>query len=85
MGLEEELANEISQGIAQAMDETALADILVSCGWTRVKDQYYHHQIHAVDVADWLEEHCQGQHRRLASDWLFKDAKDATAYILRWQ
>jgi hypothetical protein len=85
MGLEEELANQISQDIARTIDQGVLADILVSCGWTRVKDQYYHHRSHAVDIADWLEEHCQGQHRRLASDWLFKDAKDATAYILRWQ
>lgn len=85
MSLEEELAAELSKKIAQAIDDNLMGDMMVSCGWTRVKEQFYHSRQQAVDINDWLEQHCKGKYKRLNyGDLLFENSQDATMYILKW-
>lgn len=85
MGLEEELADILAKEMAREIDEELMSDMMVAAmGWTKVKNHYYYNNRHAVDIANWLEENCQGEYKRMAGSFLFELEKDATMFILRW-
>lgn len=85
MGLEENIANKIALQMAQEIDDSLMADMLEAVGWTKIKHGfYYFNNQHAVNIRDWLDEHCQGHYRRLGPYFLFELEKDATMFILRW-
>lgn len=80
MGLSENIAKKLSQEINNKL----LADVYVSCGWTKVENQFYYNAKHAVDINCWMSDNCKGKIERIGRHWLFEDANDATMFILRW-
>jgi hypothetical protein len=36
------------------------------------------------ETAEWIHLNAQGDYKLLKGQWLFKDPKDATMFILRW-
>jgi hypothetical protein len=81
--LEQELYETLAKEIAREMDEGIMSTMLVETGWTPVefhfKDNYQ-----AVDVQIWLQNTCKNGYRRLGSDYVFEDSKEAEWFILRW-
>jgi len=84
MTLEEQIADQIGQEIAQGIDDELMADMMVACGWTRVTRGYYTSREQAVDMADWLDQNCTGSYRKINNHVLFENERDAGLFILRW-
>ena len=85
--LESTLREEFSEAIAKEIDnqivKTIEFDHLVSIGWTKVELSRFNNMMHAVDIAEWVEDNC-GLHDRLGSTYIFKEPKDATWFRMRW-
>ena len=84
MNLEEEISNQMASQLREEIDGELMADMLVSMGWTKIKDQFYRDNKQAVDLNLWLEEHCTGMYKRLGSNWVFENNGDAVNYALKW-
>lgn len=81
--LEDEMFDEIGKQIAKEIDEGIISNILVETGWTPVK-HIFQNGNQAVDIQIWLAGTCNGNYRRVGSDYLFEDKQDAEWFILRW-
>jgi len=95
--LENEIAQTLADEIAKEIDkeilDTFMTDILVEEGWIKTKinpafppngmmsgsfNEWY------SQTAEWVHLNAQGDYKLLKGQWLFKDPKDATAFLLRW-
>lgn len=85
--LEEELTKALSDSIANEIDNDILKSIeidhLVEQGWTKVELARFEGMRQAVDVAEWVDDNC-GLHMRHGKTFVFKEAKDATWFKMRW-
>ncbi len=81
---EEEIANALADELRQAIDAELMADMMVACGWTKVKQRYYLNNRDAVDRKVWLEDNCRGHYQTVGMHIVFEDSRDATMYILKW-
>ncbi len=91
MDLEKEILKELSKEVADSIDRSLLYHIMSKYweeqGWTKVKLSTLQDNRHAVDITLWLDE--QGlkdeeHYYRDGREFLFRDAKHATMFILRW-
>ena len=79
-----EFAAEMSKAIDEEIIKTIEIEHLVGVeGWTKVELPRFNTMMHAVDVTEWVEENC-GLYDRLGSTYVFKEAKDATWFRMRW-
>ena len=81
--LEDDIADTLAKQISKEIDDGIMALMLTETGWTPVQ-YYFKDNHHANDVTFWLLENCKGKWRRLGSEYLFEDAKEAEWFILRW-
>lgn len=72
--------------IQKEIDFDILASLLVGCGWTRVELPPFDSRYHAVDISDWVDANCgqRAEFKQYGRTYVFKDAKDATAFALKW-
>lgn len=84
MGLEEEIAAQISKDIQEAIDAEFVADILVACGWTKVRNPNQFKDNKPIEAAAWLAKNCVDEYKVLPGCWLFRNSKDATMFTLKW-
>ena len=82
--LEEQYATEAAAAMAREIDREVLWGMLKGIGWTRVMLDRLRDNKHAIDIAYWLEENCQGAYERNGKDFIFEKEKDASMFILRW-
>jgi hypothetical protein len=88
MNLEEEIAEKISQELAQTIDDELMIDLLASIGWIKVKrpdglfglvDRYT-----KIKLRTWLDTQCQGRSKQLRDYILFERQVDAVNFLLKW-
>jgi hypothetical protein len=85
MGLEEDIANILSNEIAKDIDFGILSEMLVAAGWTKYSLPRYIDSKHEIDIQMWAEQHMpRADYRQHGSTWLFSNANDATMFILKW-
>lgn len=84
MNLEEEIANEMSKEIAQAIDFELLTDILIACGWHAVKLPSLLNRKRSIDILEWCEEHSHGKYKHNGCTFVFENQGDAVNFSLRW-
>jgi hypothetical protein len=97
MGLEEEIAQTLADKIAKEIDkeilDTFMTDILVEEGWIKTKVNPAFTDLGMLsgrfenwysETAEWIHLNAQGDYKLLKGQWLFKDPRDATMFILRW-
>lgn len=97
MELEEELLNRASNDLARKIDKELLDDIMIAVltseGWieTKVNPAYTDmgmlsgkYEEWYSKTAEWIHIHAQGDYKLIKGQWLFKEPKDATMFILRW-
>jgi hypothetical protein len=97
MSLEEEILTEMSKDIARAMDKELLDDVMIAVltndGWTAttVNPAYTNmgmlsgkYEEWYSKTAEWIHINARGEYKLVKGQWLFKDPKDATMFILRW-
>jgi hypothetical protein len=95
MGLEKELLNRASNEIAREIDreilDTLMIDVLTDEGWVQAKinpafnnNTAMYRSTWYTDTAEWVHKNATGDYKLLKGQWLFKEPKDATMFILRW-
>ena len=95
MSLEKDILDSIAQDMAREIDKGLLDIIMIDVltkdeGWTQTKInpafggsivpeiEWY------AETAEWIHINARGDYKLLKGQWLFKDPKDATMFILRW-
>ena len=95
--LQDDILDRMGKDIAREIDKELLDDLMIDVlkdeGWTETKvnpaftdmgmlsgryEQWY------SQTAEWIHVNAQGDYKLLKGQWLFKDPKDATMFILRW-
>ena len=97
--LEQDMLDRIGKDIAREIDKELLDDLMINVltkdGWIQTKinpaftdigmnivpsrfDDWY------SETAEWIHLNAQGDYKLLKGQWLFKDPRDATMFILRW-
>ena len=97
MELEEELLNRAINDLARKIDKELLDDIMIAVltseGWieTKVNPAYTDmgmlsgkYEEWYSKTAEWIHINARGDYKLIKGQWLFKEPKDATMFILRW-
>jgi hypothetical protein len=97
MDLENEIAQSLADEIAKEIDKNLLDDIMIAIlkdeGWIETKVNPAYTDIGMLSgryeqwysqTAEWIHINAQGDYKLLRGQWLFKDPRDATMFILRW-
>jgi hypothetical protein len=97
MGLEEDIAQSLADEIAKQIDKELLDDIMIAVlkneGWieTKVNPAYTDmgmlsgkYEEWYSKTAEWIHINAQGDYKLIKGQWLFKDPRDATMFLLRW-
>ena len=96
MSLEEEILNEMSKDIAREIDKDLLDIIMIDVltkdeGWILTKVNPAFGKGHLVAehdwytrTAEWIHINATDDYKLLKGQWLFKDPRDATMFVLRW-
>lgn len=89
----ERASKEMAREIDSEIINNILLESLIDEGWTPTKvnpaftdmgmlsgryEEWY------SKTAEWVHLNAQGDYKLIKGQWLFKDAKDATMFILRW-
>jgi hypothetical protein len=86
-------AKDIARQIDSELLDTIMIDVLKDEGWTETKINPAFPPIGMMSgsfnewysqTAEWVHLNAQGDYRLLKGQWVFKDPKDATMFILRW-
>lgn len=83
----DELEDIMAQEIQKEIDNGILIDMMVLGGWVKVELPPFESRHHSIDILTWAEENCQGEFKEFAQYgriFVFKNAKDATAFALKW-
>jgi hypothetical protein len=97
MSLENDIAQSLSEEIAKQIDKELLDDIMIAVltdeGWiaTTVNPAYTDMGMLSGKfeewysrTAEWIHLNAQGDYKLVKGQWLFKDPRDATMFILKW-
>jgi hypothetical protein len=97
MSLEDEIVQSLADKISKKIDQEILDDItmkvLIEDGWVETKINPAFPPIGMMSgsfnewysqTAEWVHLNAQGDYRLIKGQWLFKDPRDATMFILRW-
>jgi len=95
MHLEEKFAKQLSEEIAREIDkeiiEILMIEMLTDKGWTQTKinpafnnNTAMYRSTWYTETAEWIHLNAIGDYKMLQGQWLFKEPKDATMFILRW-
>lgn len=79
-----ELEEQFAMEVRDEIDFTVVADILKETGWTEVIISPLSSNQQAVDMLNWVEDAAKGSYFGRGTRWLFKEAKYATMFSLRW-
>jgi hypothetical protein len=97
MGLEQDIANDLATRMAKQIDRELLDDIMIAVltdeGWTSTTVNPAYTDMGMLSgkyeewyskTAEWIHINAQGDYKLVKGQWLFKDPRDATMFILRW-
>lgn len=90
--IENKMAKEIAREIDKEILDTIMIDVLVDEGWvqTNINPAFDKNNIGMyrstwyAETAEWVHLNATGEYKMLRGQWLFKDPRDATMFILRW-
>ena len=89
----ESMSNEMARKIDKELLDDLMIDVLKDEGWIATKvnpaftdmgmlsgkfEDWY------VRTGEWVQKYAQGEYRLIKGQWLFKDPRDATMFILKW-
>lgn len=95
--LENKIAQTLADKIAKEIDkeilDTLMIDVLKDEGWIATKVNPAFTDMGMLSskfedwyskTAEWIHLNAQGDYKLLKGQWLFKDPRDATAFLLKW-
>ena len=86
-------AKQMARDIDKELLDDLMIDVLTKDGWTQTKvnpaftdmgmlsgrfEDWY------ARTGEWIHINAQGDYKLLKGQWLFKDPRDATMFILKW-
>jgi len=89
----DEAGKQMARHIDSEIINNTLIEMLTKDGWTqtRVNPAFSEYGMMSVpfedwytQTAEWIHLNAQGDYKLLKGQWLFKDPRDATMFILRW-
>ena len=87
------MAEEMAREIDKELLDDLMIDVLTKDGWTQTKvnpaftdmgmlsgrfEDWY------ARTGKWIHKNAQGDYKLIKGQWLFKDPRDATMFILKW-
>ena len=78
-----DIAKELAKAIDEEIVKTIEMEHLVQCGWTKVDLDRFESRRHSVDILNWLADK-DVRYTHYGSTFVFKKAKDATWFRLKW-
>ena len=82
--IESEIANKLGNEIAKSIDAEIMMELLLSCGWHRIKLDRFKNNRHAVDISYWCSDNVKGKWQHNGTTFIFEQQKDATWFALNW-
>lgn len=82
--LQDEYLMKLSRDMAATMDFGIMSAMLEQQGWHYVEIPHFSSRLYAADVANWVEDHCQGLHHNCGTKYIFQNIEDASMFVLRW-
>ena len=95
--LQDEILDRMAEDMAQKIDKDLLDDMMIAIlkdeDWieTKVNPAYTDmgmlsgkYEEWYSKTAEWIHLNAQGDYKLIKGQWLFKDPRDATMFILRW-
>jgi hypothetical protein len=95
--LQDDILDRMGKDIAREIDKELLDDLMIDVlkdeGWiaTNINPAFTNRPMTSGSfndwyscTAEWVHLNAQGEYKLLKGQWLFKDPKDATMFILRW-
>lgn len=84
MNIEEQIINDLSQQLANDMDQHILIGFMIDLGWSEViVDPWTHNSL--TDIKNWIKENVSdNQWMYSGNRWVFEDSKHATMFALKW-
>ena len=85
--LEQELAEKLSNGMAEEIDWDLLCDMLKEVGWVKVAISEPWSNMtssFAHEIKEWCKENIKGHYKARGRVWLFEKEQDAEWFMLRW-
>lgn len=76
--------NKAAAELAEEIDFSIIADMLVESGWTSVEVPFWVSNKQAVDVDTWLFFTCKGEYKKHDRRFIFELTQDANWFKLRW-
>ena len=95
--LQDDIIDRVADDMARKIDKDLLDDMMIAVlkdeGWieTKVNPAYTDMAIDSgkyeewySKTAEWIHINAQGDYKLIKGQWLFKDPRDATMFILKW-
>ena len=83
MSVEDEIMTRVAKDMANEIDWELLTSVFIKDGWTEVVlTDYWRYNL--VEVDRWCKDNCKSKVTGYKGRWLFKEAADATWFMLRW-
>ncbi len=82
--LEEQITTQLAKEMSEEIDRQFIWNCLAEGGWTKVVLPTLGSREQSVDIKLWIEECCKDEVLQSGREFLFKNSKDATIFILRW-
>lgn len=82
--LQQRMQDHAARHMKQSMDFEILADVMCRFGWHLVELDRFIDNHHAIDIRQWVNVNCRGQHRSHGRSWLFEKQADAVLFKLKW-
>jgi hypothetical protein len=83
MELEKAILDEMSQQLANEMDQHILIGFMIELGWREViVDPWQHGSLSTIQ--GWIKDNIANPHMNMGNRWVFENEKDATMFTLKW-
>jgi frataxin-like iron-binding protein CyaY len=82
--LGDDLADAMSQAIADKIDWDIMCDLMTQVGWHTVKASTQYSMDDYAIVKEWLNKNIKGHYKFRFNTWIFEQSEDAMWFALRW-
>jgi hypothetical protein len=82
--IQDDIIDRAADSLAREIDREVLWDMLAQMGWVRVMLPTLQSNMQAVDISNWIAEHCHKGCEQNGRDFIFQDEREAMWFKLRW-
>lgn len=85
-GVITEIAEDLAKELQEEVDWEVMMDIMKEVGYTHITMPWPNrmNEIQAHAIKEWCRDNLKENYQGRGKDWLFKNEKDASMFVLRW-